>query len=113
MLEGAPAPAVFRQPDPPEGRSHADDRRPGPHSAAQRCSLEPQTHSRDRSAETAGRPRASLDSIAQAVDVARRTVYGHFSSREALVAELTQEADQALRQAFATAGTPVPIRSGR
>ncbi|MGW3152076.1 TetR/AcrR family transcriptional regulator [Streptomyces sp. NPDC001177] len=60
-----------------------------------------------------GRPRASLDSIAQAVGVARRTVYGHFSSREALVAELTQEADQALRQAFATAGTPVPIRSGR
>jgi AcrR family transcriptional regulator len=51
-------------------------------------------------------PDASLDSIAQAAGVARRTIYGHFSSREALIAELTQEADQALRQAFATADTP-------
>lgn len=51
-------------------------------------------------------PDASLDSIAQAAGVARRTIYGHFDSREALVAELTQEADQALRQAFATACMP-------
>ncbi|WP_329375119.1 helix-turn-helix domain-containing protein [Streptomyces sp. NBC_01483] len=36
-------------------------------------------------------PDASLDSIAQAAGVARRTLYGHFSSRQALVAALTQE----------------------
>ncbi|GLX48820.1 hypothetical protein Shyhy01_17700 [Streptomyces hygroscopicus subsp. hygroscopicus] len=46
-------------------------------------------------------PDASLDSIAQAAGVARRTLYGHFPSREALVADLTQEAGQALQRAFA------------
>lgn len=46
-------------------------------------------------------PDASLDSIAQAAGVARRTLYGHFPSRHALVAELTQEAGQALQRAFA------------
>ncbi|MFF7601579.1 TetR/AcrR family transcriptional regulator [Streptomyces mirabilis] len=51
-------------------------------------------------------PDASLDSIAQAAGVARRTLYGHFSSRQALVAALTQEAGQALQQAFATARIP-------
>ncbi|MFB7336009.1 TetR/AcrR family transcriptional regulator [Streptomyces adustus] len=51
-------------------------------------------------------PDASLDSIAQAAGVARRTVYGHFSSRQALVAALTQEAGHALQQAFATARIP-------
>ncbi|MFG2368835.1 TetR/AcrR family transcriptional regulator [Streptomyces mirabilis] len=51
-------------------------------------------------------PDASLDSIAQAAGVARRTLYGHFASRQALVAALTQEAGQALHQAFATARVP-------
>ncbi|MET7893557.1 TetR/AcrR family transcriptional regulator [Streptomyces mirabilis] len=51
-------------------------------------------------------PDASLDSIAQAAGVARRTLYGHFPSRDALVAELTQEAGHELRQAFAAARTP-------
>ncbi|MET7778975.1 TetR/AcrR family transcriptional regulator [Streptomyces mirabilis] len=51
-------------------------------------------------------PHASLDSIAQAAGVARRTLYGHFPSRDALVAELTQEAGHELRQAFAAARTP-------
>jgi AcrR family transcriptional regulator len=51
-------------------------------------------------------PDASLDSIAQAAGVARRTLYGHFSSRQALVATLTQEAGQALQQTFAPARMP-------
>ncbi|MFF3656308.1 TetR/AcrR family transcriptional regulator [Streptomyces olivochromogenes] len=51
-------------------------------------------------------PDASLGSIAQTAGVARRTLYGHFSSRQALVAALTQEAGQALQQAFATARIP-------
>ncbi|MFF7968098.1 TetR/AcrR family transcriptional regulator [Streptomyces sp. NPDC007903] len=52
-------------------------------------------------------PDASLDSIAQAAGVARRTLYGHFPSRNALIADLTREAGHELRQAFAAARTPV------
>ncbi|WP_225835843.1 TetR/AcrR family transcriptional regulator [Streptomyces sp. NK08204] len=48
-------------------------------------------------------PDASLDSISQAAGVARRTLYGHFPSRHALIADLTREAGHALRQAFAGA----------
>ncbi|GAA3127515.1 hypothetical protein GCM10010521_12460 [Streptomyces rameus] len=51
-------------------------------------------------------PDASLDSIAQAAGLARRTFYGHFSNRRALIAELAQEAGQALQQAFAAARVP-------
>ncbi|MEU2052520.1 TetR/AcrR family transcriptional regulator [Streptomyces bungoensis] len=50
-------------------------------------------------------PDASLDSISQAAGVARRTLYGHFPSRHALIADLTQEAGNELRQAFAGART--------
>ncbi|WP_316780931.1 TetR/AcrR family transcriptional regulator [Streptomyces sasae] len=51
-------------------------------------------------------PDASLDSIALAAGIARRTFYGHFSNRQALIAELTQEAARALRQAFAATRVP-------
>ncbi|WP_405552093.1 TetR/AcrR family transcriptional regulator [Streptomyces sp. NBC_01171] len=51
-------------------------------------------------------PDASLDSIALSAGLARRTLYGHFSNRQALVAELAQEAAQALQQAFATTRVP-------
>ncbi|MFF7352507.1 MULTISPECIES: TetR/AcrR family transcriptional regulator [Streptomyces] len=50
-------------------------------------------------------PDASLDSISQAAGVARRTLYGHFPSRHALIADLTQEAGHELRQALAEART--------
>ncbi|MFF8192965.1 TetR/AcrR family transcriptional regulator [Streptomyces bobili] len=50
-------------------------------------------------------PDASLDSIAQAAGVARRTLYGHFPSRHALIADLTQEAGGELQQAFAAGRT--------
>jgi AcrR family transcriptional regulator len=51
-------------------------------------------------------PDASLDSIALTAGIARRTFYGHFSNRRALIAELTQEAAQALQEAFAATRVP-------
>jgi AcrR family transcriptional regulator len=51
-------------------------------------------------------PDASLDSIARAAGVTRRTFYGHFSGRQALIATLTQEAGEALRQAFTADHVP-------
>ncbi|MFJ3638405.1 TetR/AcrR family transcriptional regulator [Streptomyces sp. NPDC090108] len=44
-------------------------------------------------------PDASMDQIARAAGVVRRTVYGHFPSREALISTLTDEAVQALTEA--------------
>ncbi|MEV5879109.1 TetR/AcrR family transcriptional regulator [Streptomyces sp. NPDC052101] len=47
-------------------------------------------------------PDASMDQIARAAGVVRRTVYGHFPSREALISTLVDEAVQALTDADAT-----------
>ncbi|MGW4884532.1 TetR/AcrR family transcriptional regulator [Streptomyces murinus] len=52
-------------------------------------------------------PDASMDQIARAAGVVRRTVYGHFPSREALISTLTDEAVQALADADATGRTGV------
>ncbi len=46
-------------------------------------------------------PDASMDQIARAAGVVRRTVYGHFPSREALVAALVDSAVAAVSQAHA------------
>ena len=46
-------------------------------------------------------PDASMDQIARAAGVVRRTVYGHFPSREALISTLVDEAVQALAAAHA------------
>ncbi|MGW7818562.1 TetR/AcrR family transcriptional regulator [Streptomyces puniciscabiei] len=46
-------------------------------------------------------PDASMDQIARAAGVVRRTVYGHFPSREALISTLVDEAVQALTDADA------------
>ncbi|MEU3842195.1 TetR/AcrR family transcriptional regulator [Streptomyces sp. NPDC028635] len=46
-------------------------------------------------------PDASMDQIARAAGVVRRTVYGHFPSREALIGTLVDEAVQALAAAHA------------
>ena len=43
-------------------------------------------------------PDASMDQIARAAGVVRRTVYGHFPSREALIGTLVDEAVQALTE---------------
>jgi AcrR family transcriptional regulator len=48
-------------------------------------------------------PDASLDEIARAAGVARRTLYGHFPNREALVTALTGEARQSLEEALTAA----------
>ena len=53
--------------------------------------------------ELSRNPDASLDAIAQAAGVVRRTVYGHFPNRQALVAALAEEAGQSLGEALASA----------
>lgn len=68
---------------------------------------------RARILEAAGRelgrdPDSSLGDIAEAAGVVRRTVYGHFSGRAALVERLVEDAAQALRQALATREAPAP-----
>ncbi|MEW2269404.1 TetR family transcriptional regulator [Streptomyces sp. SID685] len=52
-------------------------------------------------------PDASMDQIARAAGVVRRTVYGHFPSREALISTLTDEAVQALADADVAGRTGV------
>ncbi len=47
-------------------------------------------------AEFAGNPDASMDDVARAAGVVRRTVYGHFPSRDALIEGLVDEASSAL-----------------
>ncbi|WP_055716876.1 TetR/AcrR family transcriptional regulator [Streptomyces torulosus] len=51
-------------------------------------------------------PDASLGDIAEAAGVVRRTVYGHFNGRAALVEGLVEDAAQALRQALAAPRVP-------
>lgn len=51
-------------------------------------------------------PDVSIEDIARAAGVVRRTLYGHFSSRQALVAALAEEAKEALETAFAEARSP-------
>ncbi|OON79606.1 TetR/AcrR family transcriptional regulator [Streptomyces tsukubensis] len=55
-------------------------------------------------------PEASMDHIARAAGVVRRTVYGHFPSREALIAALVDSAVEAVGAAHAAgvAGAPDP-----
>ncbi|GAA2917196.1 TetR/AcrR family transcriptional regulator [Streptomyces thioluteus] len=48
-------------------------------------------------------PEASMDQIARAAGVVRRTVYGHFPSRDALVAALVDDAAEAVGAARAAA----------
>ncbi|RLU96789.1 hypothetical protein CTZ27_17480 [Streptomyces griseocarneus] len=48
-------------------------------------------------------PDASMDQIARAAGVVRRTVYGHFPSRDALIGALVDDAAEAVGQAHAAA----------
>ncbi|MEY9841392.1 TetR/AcrR family transcriptional regulator [Streptacidiphilus sp. EB103A] len=49
---------------------------------------------------------ASLDELARAAGVARRTLYGHFPNRQVLVAALAEEATASVEQAFTAARRP-------
>jgi AcrR family transcriptional regulator len=51
-------------------------------------------------------PDASLDEIARAAGVVRRTLYGHFPNRQALLAALAEEATQAVGGAVDAARRP-------
>ena len=51
-------------------------------------------------------PDASLDEIARAAGVVRRTLYGHFPNRQALLCALAEEAAQAVREAFTAVRDP-------
>ncbi|MEV5772145.1 TetR/AcrR family transcriptional regulator [Streptomyces antimycoticus] len=53
-------------------------------------------------------PDSSLGDIAEAAGVSRRTVYGHFSGRSALVEGLVDDAAQALREALTAVALPAP-----
>ncbi|GAA1891206.1 TetR/AcrR family transcriptional regulator [Streptantibioticus ferralitis] len=48
-------------------------------------------------------PDASMDQIARAAGVVRRTVYGHFPSRDALISALTDDAAEAVAAAHSAA----------
>lgn len=52
-------------------------------------------------------PDASMDDVARAAGVVRRTVYSHFPSREALIEGLVAEASTAITDSLAS-GPPVP-----
>src|SRR6185295_10257078 len=56
--------------------------------------------------ELSRNPDASIEDIARAAGVVRRTLYGHFANRQALVAALADEAQQALADAFNRARRP-------
>ncbi|MCH0567307.1 MULTISPECIES: TetR/AcrR family transcriptional regulator [unclassified Streptomyces] len=58
-------------------------------------------------------PDASMDQIARAAGVVRRTVYGHFPGREALISTLVDEAVEALAAAHAAGreGVDDPARA--
>lgn len=51
-------------------------------------------------------PDASLDEIARAAGVVRRTLYGHFPNRQALIEALATEAKEALQEAYSAARRP-------
>lgn len=58
-------------------------------------------------------PDASMDDIARAAGVVRRTVYGHFPSREALIEGIADEAAREVTDALsrATAGVTSPVEA--
>jgi AcrR family transcriptional regulator len=57
-------------------------------------------------AELSRDPDVSLDEIARAAGVVRRTLYGHFPNRQALLSALAEEAAQSLGEAVAAARAP-------
>ena len=56
--------------------------------------------------ELSRNPDASLDEIARAAGVVRRTLYGHFPNRQALIDALAAEARASLQEAYTAARRP-------
>lgn len=54
-------------------------------------------------------PEASIDAIAAAAGLSRRALYGHFPSRDALVAELATDGARRVAAAAAVASDPDPV----
>ncbi|KUN97748.1 TetR/AcrR family transcriptional regulator [Streptomyces resistomycificus] len=52
-------------------------------------------------------PETTIDDIARSAGIARRTLYGHFASREVLLNALADDAVETLRQAFVAEQNPV------
>jgi AcrR family transcriptional regulator len=84
-------PSQDREPRPPQ-RSHARANRARILAAARE--------------QLSADPDASLEEIARAAGVVRRTLYEHFPKREALVDALAAEASDSLRDAFTAARRP-------
>jgi len=63
--------------------------------------------------ELSRNPDASMDDVARAAGVVRRTVYGHFPSREALIEGITDEAAREVEEALAHAadGAASPVEA--
>ncbi|PBC71073.1 TetR family transcriptional regulator [Streptomyces sp. TLI_235] len=62
--------------------------------------------------EFGANPEVTLDEIARAAGVVRRTLYGHFNGRAALLEALAEEASQALRDALTVATAPTRPAEG-
>ncbi len=54
-------------------------------------------------------PRASIDAIAQAAGLSRRSVYGHFADREALVAAVVERGAQRFNAIAEATADPDPV----
>ncbi|WP_433239834.1 TetR/AcrR family transcriptional regulator [Streptosporangium sp. CA-135522] len=50
--------------------------------------------------ELSRNPQASMDDVARAAGVVRRTLYGHFPSRDALIEGITEQAAREIAEAF-------------
>jgi AcrR family transcriptional regulator len=61
--------------------------------------------------ELARHPDASMDDIARAAGVVRRTVYGHFPSRDALIEGLLDEAAQEVTDALRRSEAASPVEA--
>ncbi|MFE9440529.1 TetR/AcrR family transcriptional regulator [Streptomyces sp. NPDC006602] len=58
-------------------------------------------------------PETTVDDIARAAGIARRTLYGHFAGREDLVNALADDAVESLRQVFVEERNPADLALAR